>query len=457
MHSFINKLLFFLSSFFTKGHPRTLKAKRQVIYSFALQALSIAVGLLYVPLLIDYLDVERYGIWLTLTSIVGWFSVFDVGLGNGLRNKLCEAIALGNTKLAKEYVSTTYGIIVLIFCFVLIIFYSINPVLNWSSILNTVSVPSNELSLLSLIVFTFFFLQFIFKIIGNILMAHQLIAINNLFGPLGNIISIIIIYLITLFTKGQFVLLGFILSAAPLIVLIIATVILFHGRFRDLKPNIKFIRRAHINQLMGLGIKFFAIQISALVMFSLSNFIIIQFLGGEQVSLYNIAFKYFQLPVMIYSIIISPVWSAVTDAFVLKEYGWLKQTLKYLNQLSLLFVVIVLLMLLFSNYVYSLWLGERVSIPLNLSISMALYAIINITLSPFSSFINGLGKLSLSVRIIFFKVVLFIPFAIYLINTNLGASGVMFATCLFNGINFPIFYLQVKKIISGKAEGIWNK
>lgn len=107
---------------FFKNKDRTSKAGKEVVYSFAFQAASILVSLLYIPLLLGYLTQEKYGIWLTLTSILGWFSFFDVGLGNGLRNKLAEAIASGNISLGRKYVSTTYAILIYIFSVVLFVF-----------------------------------------------------------------------------------------------------------------------------------------------------------------------------------------------------------------------------------------------------------------------------------------------------------------------------------------------
>ena len=107
----IKKLLLTLKS----GQSMTAKASRQVIYSFGLQAISIIISLLYVPLLLNYLTQEKYGIWLTLTSIIGWFSFFDIGLGNGMRNKLTESNAVGDQLLGVKYVSTTYAILICIF------------------------------------------------------------------------------------------------------------------------------------------------------------------------------------------------------------------------------------------------------------------------------------------------------------------------------------------------------
>ncbi len=52
---------------------------------------------------------------LQLSSIVGWFSFFDIGLTQGLRNKFAEAKAKGDDELAQVYVSTTYAILAMIF------------------------------------------------------------------------------------------------------------------------------------------------------------------------------------------------------------------------------------------------------------------------------------------------------------------------------------------------------
>ena len=89
----VNKLI----SFFSKGSERSILAKKQILYSFVLKAVSILIGLLFVPLLLNYLDAERYGIWLTLTSIVGWFTFFDAGLGNGLEIGLQKSCKRRNT------------------------------------------------------------------------------------------------------------------------------------------------------------------------------------------------------------------------------------------------------------------------------------------------------------------------------------------------------------------------
>src|SRR5665811_795067 len=117
----------FIKNFFTQGNERSINAKKNIVFITVLKGLSIAISIFLVPITINYVNPTRYGIWLTLSSIVGWFYFFDIGLGNGLRNKFAEAIASGKTELARTYVSTTYAILIIIIAIILFLFFCINP------------------------------------------------------------------------------------------------------------------------------------------------------------------------------------------------------------------------------------------------------------------------------------------------------------------------------------------
>ncbi len=292
---------------------------------------------------------------------------------------------------------------------------------------------------------------------GIILMADQKPALNNAFSPIGNIVSLIIIYILSLTMKGALILMGFVLSVVPVIVLLVATFFLFRGKYRFLRPGLKNIRWKHSHSLLGLGVKFFVIQIAAIILFTTSNIIITQILGAEDVTIYNIAFKYFQVPVMLYGIIMTPIWSAVTDAYTRKDFAWLKNTLTKLNQFSVVFFVGIILMLVISPYVYSYWIGDNIIIPFAVSAAMALYASINVFLSPYSQFINGMGKLYIATRLVVIIIIFYIPLAILLAKSPLQLAGVMVATCIINGIGIPIQVYQTNKLVNQKANGIWNR
>ncbi len=441
-----------------KGQTRGAKVKRQVVYSFVIQGISVVIGLLYVPLLLDYLTQEKYGIWLTLTSILGWFSFFDIGLGNGLRNKLTEVLAKNDYELGKKLVSTTYAMLIGIFSIVLFFFHISNFFINWNSILNTETIENNELYVLTSIVFTFFIIRFIVQIISVIYLADQKPAVTKLITTSGNLIAFLIVFILTKTTLiGNLIVLGTILSIIPVILFIVITVTAFNTRYKKLKPSGKSIDFKVGNGILQLGTNFFFLQITYIIVFTTSNLFITQFYGPEEVTVYNIAYKYFNIPTMLFSIFMSPVWSAVTDAYTKADFKWLKKTLKYANWLSVLFGAGVVFMILVSNWIYKIWIGGEILIPFSLSVALGLYTIFSLIVTPYSYFINGIGKLKLTTIFTFFQILLYVFLVFVFRNIFENSTGIIlaiFAPLILVGI---IQIFQVYKLLNNSAIGVWNK
>lgn len=132
MSSLVQKVKEYLN----RGNARSVAAKKNIAGSFLNKCIAIFVSLALVPLTINFVSSEQYGIWLTVSSIVGWMSYFDIGFANGFRNKYAEAKANGDMLLARKYVSTTYVLLGIIFSVVAILALVINQFLDWGKILN---------------------------------------------------------------------------------------------------------------------------------------------------------------------------------------------------------------------------------------------------------------------------------------------------------------------------------
>ena len=104
----MDNVLIYLKSFFS-GNTRTIKVKQNILVSFLVKCCSIIISLLLVPLTLNYLNSYEYGIWLTLSSILIWVNYFDMGLANGLRNKLAEALAIGDIQKGRIYVKCRFS------------------------------------------------------------------------------------------------------------------------------------------------------------------------------------------------------------------------------------------------------------------------------------------------------------------------------------------------------------
>jgi O-antigen/teichoic acid export membrane protein len=442
------------------GHARSVKASKNIFASFVIKGMSILLGFLLVPLTLEYLDTTRYGIWLTLSSFLTWFAFFEIGLGNGLRNKLAEALARKNYELGKIYVSTTYAILAIISGAVCILFFVVNPFINWSVILNTEEELAHDLTLLAYIVFGFFFLTFVIKLVGTVLVADQRPAINNAFGPLGNLIALIVIYVLTKTTEGSLVYLGLTLSISPVLILVGATIYFYNHDYKKVAPSIHHINFKYARNLLGLGIKFFLIQISGVIILHTGNVIITQFFGPAEVTPYNIALKYYSIINMAFFIIMQPFWSAFTDAWTTKDYTWIKKTVNTLVKIWFGFLILGILLYIVSDPFFDFWIGKEkmdkmvISNPLQL-----LFLIYFLALSLggiFNMFINGVGRVYLQMWARIVGAALFIPLNIILIKVfDFGIEAVIISIIISNFYVPLIAPIHYYKIIKGNARGIW--
>lgn len=445
-----------ITNFFGHRSERSIKAIKNILLLVVIKGCSIFVSLLLVPLTIHYINPTRYGIWITLSSIVGWFSFFDIGLGHGLRNKFAEAITKGNYELARVYVSTTYAILGIIVAIILIAFCFINPLLNWTRILNTPSTMAGELSTLALIVFGFFCIQFVLRLITTILTANQQPAKASIFDFLGSLVSLSIILILTRTTSGNLVYLGTVFSFTPVLVLTSSSIWFYTHKYKKFAPSIRYVKFHYAHDLMSLGIKFFIIQMAGVILYQTSNIIIAQLFGPAQVTPYNISFKYFSIITMAFSIIMMPFWSATTEAWIKKDISWIENSLNKLIFVWILIGITALIMLIFSNVIYKMWVGKEIKVPVSISVVIAYYVIINGWCAIFSQFLNGVGKIKLQVYASIFGSLINIPLAIIL-GKHLGVFGVLLSTCLLGTINAIWSPIQYRKLLNNRATGIWNQ
>jgi O-antigen/teichoic acid export membrane protein len=447
-----------ITNFFTKGHERTLKAKKNIAFSFVLKGINIATGLVLVPVVLNYLDETRYGIWLTLSSLVMWFNFFDVGLGHGLRNKLAASQAKGEEKLSRKYVSTTYAGLAIISTGFFALFILVNTFLDWSKILNTTVVPKSELNLLAIIVFGFFALRLVFKLILSVLLANQQPAMKDLIETSGKVLNLIVVFILLKTTTDKLLYLGITYSASPVLLLLLFTIILFASKFKHIAPNYKFVDFSLFNDLFKLGGKFFLIQIAAVILYTTDNMIITQLFSPADVTPYNIAHRYFGVLMIGFTIIVAPFWSAATDAYTKGEFGWIKRSVRKLVKIWILVAIALLIMLIFSNKIYHIWLGDKVTIPFVLSAVWAFFIAMQTLNTIFVQIINGTGKIKLQMIMGSIAAVLNIPLSILLAKYfGLGVTGVIGATIFTQLLTNSLLFIQYKKIINNNTIGIFNK
>lgn len=441
---------------FSTGNSRSLAVKKNIILSILLRGISIVVSFMLVPLTIGYVSPELYGVWLTLSSIMTWLSFLDIGFTQGLKNKLTEAIAHNDWERGKSLVSTTYIMVSLIFIPLCIILELTVPHIEWTRLLNVDTIYEVEIKRVMYAMIAFFSLQMIVNVIVSIISAFQKVALSNSFTVIGNALSLIIIYILTKTTQGSLLALAFSISAMPIIVTIIASIILFNNKYKKLSPDIKYFNKNYVKELFSLGYKFFIINIQVVILYQSTNVLISNLSSPLDVTVYNIAYKYLNLSMMLFTIITAPLWPAYTDAYVRGDFEWMKNVRKKMNRVLLLSILGCIVMIFISNPIYRIWVGENVTIPLLMTIMVAIYVIVYCWMSLNGTLIVGMGKIKLETILVVLGMCIHIPLSL-LLGKFWGAYGVISSMIFINLMYAIAFKIQVDKILNKTAKGIWLK
>ena len=445
-----------IKSFFNSGSERSQLIKKNIFGTFGLKGVSMLTSFILVPLTIGYVSNQLYGVWLAVASVLSWIGLFDVGFGNGLRNRLTENLALGNMEKCQQYVSTTYFCLSLIFIPLAVICTVFCGWVNWSELLNVSQTLNSDILQTVQIVVAFSCFTFIAKTLSTILLALQYNALSSLMDTLGQVMVLAVVGLLTFFTKGSLLYLALTLTICPLIVYIVASLYLFHGKYKFLCPKISFVRKSLIKDILNLGVKFFIIQIACLVLYGTMNVIISHVSSPEYVTEYNVVYKYLSIPLMVFTIILTPFWSAYTDAYTLKDYGWMRSLYSKLLKMFGACMLGLLVLAVLYPIAFHFWLGDKVEIHMSMIIIVSLYVAIMAFCGLNSNVLNGTGCITIQLYGSLIMTVLNIPLALWLGN-YWGAEGVVASVGFLNLLGSIPSYIQIRKILNQTAKGIWLK
>lgn len=437
---------------------RSKKMYKNTVAMIGIRGVSMILTLISAPIMLHHVDRADYGVLLTLTSIVGWVGYMDVGLGNGLRNKLPEFLAKGDFHSAKKIVSSCYVTLAIYVALIIVTFLIVSPFVDWLGVLNSPTSDAGEIRGLTNVVFVAFCIQFLFGLINSILFAYQMPAFQSLFTFVGQFVALIALVIqVYVFDVTSVLQIGAVNSIIPPLVLFLGSIGLFRTKLKEIAPSFKLFEFKSVGSILSLGLKFFVLQMITIVLFQANSIIIARVVSPEAVVEYNLAFKYVSLLTMIFTIVITPVWSATTDAYVRKDFEWINKTLSFLRKVCIASIFIGVLMVLVSKFVYGMWLGkDSIDISYSTTGLIFLYISFEMLYKVYGTIINGTGKVFAQIILTGIIAIIYVPLAIFLGNLC-GLSGVLIANAIVFALNYVWSQLQCNKLISQTATGIWNK
>lgn len=454
----VKKAIGNISGLIRSGSQRSVRAKKNILGIFVTRGLSILLNLLIVSITISYVSSYKYGIWLTITSLVSWLSFFDIGLGNGLKNKFAEAVSLGKIKLARIYVSSTYAVFTIVILSVWLIVSSVSINLNWAKIFALHESLNSELRVVILIAIANFAFQFILKLVTTLLHAIQRPALSSLFDTTSQLFVLVLILILKKITgDGSLIHLSLIFTFSYIFVLLVGSVWAFKTVLKQYAPSFKLVKIKYVRNILPLGLKFFLLQIIGIVFYQTNNIVITRMLGPTEVTVYNVAFKYMQTISIVFMVVLTPFWSAFTEAMTTGDYPWMKRATRKLQQMFIYLGILGLVMVIASPVLYQWWIGDKVQIPFVITVLMFVFHMFHSWSTLYTQLLAGLGKIKLQLIFSSLAGVLYLPVVIFMCG-RFGLNGILYGNILIllllNSWFGPV---QINKILNKRAHGIWDK
>ena len=436
---------------------RSSLLKKNILASFLVKGWSAIVVLLMVPVTLHCLGEYKNGVWLTISSILVWIDNMDIGLGNGLRNKLATYIAYNDTHRARSLISSTFAMLTCIMLPTMAVLLILVKTCDTYGFLNVSPHEVDGLDTILMVTILFVCSTFIFKLIGNFYMGLQLPAVSNLLIALGQTLALIGTWMVYLSGSHSLMHIAIVNTACPLLVYLLAYPYTFWYKYPHLRPALSLINLKEAKSVISMGIQFFVMQISGVILFMSSNILISKLFNPAMVTPYQITYRYFSTMLVLCTVICMPFWNATTDAYERGDMQWIHNATRKLRLVMIGILTCIIVMLLLSNVVYSFWIGDAVTIDFRMSCVMAAYIFTLIYSMRYSYLINGIGKLRLQLIITATAATLFIPLAYIVVKLTDDIICFMAVMCLVNLPGMIVNRLQFKKLVNGTAKGIWNQ
>ena len=408
------------------------KIQTDILWLFGAKGTLLLANFVVISITLDLLSTKIYGVWITLYTTISWLSFFDLGLGNGMRNLFAVNRAIGNQEKNKQLVSTSYIIVLGIALILLIVGL---PFVYYADIarffnISDIAIPDLRCVLSLLVVVTS--LQLITKLINSIFLADQKPALSSLIDCSGVVCSLLLLFILKDRLVGSLFNLALIITLPTFIISFIVTLFAFNKNYRKLKPSLKCFNLKISNKLINLGLRFFLIQLSALIILQGSNIIILKFIGAEEVSVFSLVYKYFNVIVTVFTLVLTPYWSFFTDSYAKNNYNQLKQGFKQLLISWLAISMVGVVMWIALPFSFKIWLNQELDIPAYLPVSLLLFSIFSNLGSVFIYFLNGTSSyLNFQLVIVLAFAALLYPLSAYLLPTY-GVLGVVFTMFFAN-------------------------
>jgi O-antigen/teichoic acid export membrane protein len=394
----------------TKNDTRIAKIIVNSVGSVASKGVNLLINIVSVPLLLNYLGQERYGMFAMVTSLLGFMTFSDLGLGLGLQNRIPEYKQNTDKTLIQKAISTTFFTLVGVALVLATLLFCGNFFIDWANFYNVHSpIAIAEASAVSWAFFSCFLIGLPFNTIFSVLNGNQEGYISELWRSLGNIICIVLL-IFAVRSQLSTAYLTAIMYGSIATVTILGFFYIFGNTRPEWRPKLSLWRKDIVHILFKDGSIYFILQVFAIGLTTVDGFLIAQHLGSETVTNFMIGLRLITILSLPLTLINGQILPALNDAIAKNEHQWIKKILRKTLWSNTAYILIVGLFLsLLGNTVIKLWVGNIVKIDGQLWLGF-------ITLFTFMVYNSLISNILLSPKLLKYTIVAF-PLSVCLLVT----------------------------------------
>lgn len=307
-------------------HRRIALASASGIGSRVIASATMLVSL---PLTVRYLGDERYGLWMTIGSLVSVLGITDLGLGYGVITRVSEADGQQDRARAAGIVTSAFlllsGIALVLLALVAISY----PWIDWAGLYNVTpgSIAASEAGPASAVFLVCFALGLPLSVIARVQVGYQDGHVSNAWDAVGHAISLGAL-LLAIRSDAGLPWLVLAVSGSPVAVRLVAALVEFLVRRPWLAPRPRLFEWSSAVDLLRIGIWYFVIQVSATLAFALDNLIIARMGSPALVATYSVVVRLFGLVITTLSTVQAALWPAYGESIARGDIDWARRTLR---------------------------------------------------------------------------------------------------------------------------------
>lgn len=387
-----------------------------------------------IRLLLDYLGNDNYGLWVLVFTLFQLVLLMDFGIQSSLKTRIPILVYEKKIELIKSYIKTTYKISGYIASFLFVSFLIFSFLIDFKTFFNIEFQTQGFIRFLFLLNVFFFCINFVANIHKSLYVAflkgkysEESLAVTQV-GFL--LLFIIAIYFFPNLTADKKLILISVLNGIfTFLVNIGYTIRFFKLENLNLSTHLK-VDKSFIKEILKLGLKYMIIQIGILIIFSSDNYIISNAFSPSKVTPYEIVNKLFQFPLMILFAAISPLWSMFAKNYIEKNKESLLNSFKKFNLYFIGISILMIIGVLISPYIISLWIKEPIVIPKYLILLTGIVTLFRIYTTFYSFFLNGIGDLNVYIYVLILSVLIKIPLSYYFVDLGFGINSVVISSII---------------------------